>query len=196
LVKPREPSAASKPTKLVPDDELWWQIAGSITPLKNRRRIATAKPPVKAPDSEAAPKPRKARAAAAPPAAPARKASLAELSHDRLTDLDKRTGQKLVRGQLPLEGRLDLHGLTQDQAHGRLTRFIATSAEAGKRCVLVITGKGLKPTGETGVLRKAVPRWLNSAELRPLVLAIRYAQSKDGGEGALYVLLKRRREKA
>jgi DNA-nicking Smr family endonuclease len=180
---------------LVPDDELWWQIAESITPLKHRRRIPSAKPAVEEP--AAAPmKAPKARVAPVAPPVPARKPTLAELSHDRLIDLDKRTGQKLVRGQLPLEGRLDLHGLTQDQAHGRLTRFIATSAEAGKRCVLVITGKGLKPTGETGVLRKAVPRWLNSVELRPLVLAIRYAQSKDGGEGALYVLLKRRRDKA
>jgi DNA-nicking Smr family endonuclease len=181
---------------LVPDDELWWQIASTITPLNHRRRIPSVKPAAK--ESDAAPvKAAKMRAAAAaPPPAPAHKPTLAELSHDRLIDLDKRTGQKLVRGKLPLEGRLDLHGLTQDQAHGKLTRFIATSAEAGKRCVLVITGKGLKPTGETGVLRQAVPRWLNSSELRPLVLAIRYAQAKDGGEGALYVLLKRRREKA
>ena len=180
---------------LVPDDELWWQIASTITPLNHRRRIPSVKPAAK--DADAAPpKAHKTRAAPVMPAAPTHKPTLAELSHDRLTDLDKRTGQKLVRGKMPLEGRLDLHGLTQDQAHGKLTRFIATSADAGKRCVLVITGKGLKPTGETGVLRQAVPRWLNSAELRPLVLAIRYAQAKDGGEGALYVLLKRRRDKA
>jgi len=179
---------------LVPDDELWWQIASTITPLNHRRRVPSVKPAAK--ESDAAPLSHKTRAVPVMPAAPTHKPTLAELSHDRLTDLDKRTGQKLVRGKMPLEGRLDLHGLTQDQAHGKLARFIATSAEAGKRCVLVITGKGLKPTGETGVLRQAVPRWLNSSELRPLVLAIRYAQAKDGGEGALYVLLKRRREKA
>ena len=179
---------------LVPDDELWWQIASTITPLTHRRRIPSVKPVAKEAAAETAP--RKTRAAPVMSAAPTHKPTLAELSHDRLIDLDKRTGQKLVRGKMPLEGRLDLHGLTQEQAHGKLTRFIATSAEAGKRCVLVITGKGLKPTGETGVLRQAVPRWLNSAELRPLVLAIRYAQAKDGGEGALYVLLKRRRDKA
>jgi DNA-nicking Smr family endonuclease len=179
---------------LVPDDELWWQIASTITPLNHRRRVPSVKPAAK--ESDAAPLSHKTRAAPVMPAAPTHKPTLAELSHDRLTDLDKRTGQKLVRGKMPLEGRLDLHGLTQEQAHGKLARFIATSAEAGKRCVLVITGKGLKPTGETGVLRQAVPRWLNSSELRPLVLAIRYAQAKDGGEGALYVLLKRRREKA
>jgi DNA-nicking Smr family endonuclease len=185
---------------LVPDDELWWQIASTITPLNHRRRVPSAQPATKDDDSEAPL--RQARPVVPPPrAATARKPTHAELSHDRLSDLDKRTGQKLVRGKLPLEGRLDLHGLTQEQAHGRLARFIATSAEAGKRCVLVITGKGMKPRsdkkeGETGVLRQAVPRWLNSAELRPLVLAIRYAQAKDGGEGALYVLLKRRRDKA
>ena len=180
---------------LVPDDELWWQIAESITPLKHRRRVPSVKPAAKEPDT--APASHKTPPVTAPPrTSTTHKPTLAELSHDRLIDLDKRTGQKLVRGKLPLEGRLDLHGLTQDQAHSRLTRFIATSAEAGKRCVLVITGKGLKPTGETGVLRQAVPRWLNSSDLRPLVLAIRYAQAKDGGEGALYVLLKRGRDKA
>ncbi|HEY4135979.1 MAG TPA: Smr/MutS family protein [Alphaproteobacteria bacterium] len=186
---------------LVPDDDLWWKIAESITPLKHRRRIASVKPAAKAEAVAEAPPSRKPRALPAAPKPPPRKAPAAELSHDRLVDMDKRTGQKLVRGQLPLEGRLDLHGLTQEQAHGRLARFISTSAEAGKRCVLVITGKGIKPHiektgGETGVLRKAVPRWLNGADLRPLVLAIRYAQAKDGGEGALYVLLKRRRDKA
>ena len=178
----------------MPDDELWWQIASTITPLNHRRRSPSMKPAIE-PDAPPTKAQRTRTAPVAPTASP-HKPTLAELSHDRLIDLDKRTGQKLVRGQLPLEGRLDLHGMTQDQAHGRLTRFIGASAEAGKRCVLVITGKGLKPTGETGVLRKAVPRWLNSAELRPLVLAIRYAQAKDGGEGALYVLLKRRRDKA
>lgn len=170
---------------LVPDDALWWQIAESITPLRHRRRAPVVKPAAKAKDDE--PAPRKARAAAAPNVSAPRKPTLAELTHDRLADLDKRTGQKLVRGKLPLEGRIDLHGMTQDEAHGRLARFLETGAEAGKRCVLVITGK-------SGVLKAAVPRWLNGAELRPLVLAIRYAQAKDGGEGALYVLLKRRRD--
>jgi DNA-nicking Smr family endonuclease len=174
---------------LVPDDELWWRIAESITPLQHRRRVPSHRPP----SAAEAPPQRQARAAAPKPA-PAHKPTLAELAHDRLTDLDKRTGQRLMRGKLPLEGRLDLHGMTQEQAHARLARFIETSAEAGKRCVLVITGKGVKPTGETGILRAAVPRWLNASDLRPLVLAIRYAQAKDGGEGALYVLLKRRRE--
>ncbi|MFN4283618.1 MAG: Smr/MutS family protein [Alphaproteobacteria bacterium] len=169
---------------LVPDDELWWQIAESITPLRHPRRAPAAKPAAK---EESAPPTRQPRSIAMPKPPPARKPTLAELTHDRLADLDKRTGQKLVRGKLPLEGRIDLHGMTQEQAHGRLARFLETGAEAGKRCVLVITGK-------SGVLKAAVPRWLNGAELRPLVLAIRYAQAKDGGEGALYVLLKRRRD--
>lgn len=177
---------------LVPDDDLWWRVAESITPLRHRRRTPS-KPPVKAEEGEASP-PRKPRALPAPKPAPTHKPTLAELTHDRLSDLDKRTGQKLVRGKLPLEGRIDLHGMTQEQAHRHLARFIETSAEVGKRCVLVITGKGAKAGGEIGVLRAAVPRWLNGSDLRPLVLAIRYAQAKDGGEGALYVLLKRRRD--
>lgn len=179
--------------ELVPDDELWWRVAESITPLQHRRRTPS-KPPPKTEEGEGS-APRKPRPVAAQPrVTTTHKPTLAELTHDRLSDLDKRTGQKLVRGKLPLEGRIDLHGMTQDQAHRHLARFIETSAEVGKRCVLVITGKGAKAGGEVGVLRAAVPRWLNGADLRPLVLAIRYAQAKDGGEGALYVLLKRRRD--
>ena len=88
---------------------------------------------------------------------------------------------------------MDLHGMTQDQAHRALNAFIDASSHAGRRCVLVITGKGGRGDGSVGVLREQVPRWLNQAPLRPLVLAFSYATPKDGGEGALYVLLKRKR---
>ena len=102
---------------------------------------------------------------------------------------------RLRRGLLPVEGRIDLHGMTQDQAHGALDRYLAASGAAGRRCVLVITGKGYRPDGSTGVLRAAVPRWLNQMPNRERVLAFCHATPADGGEGALYVLLRRQRHR-
>jgi DNA-nicking Smr family endonuclease len=90
---------------------------------------------------------------------------------------------------LPIDGRIDLHGLTQDEAHRALTAFIGRMRRSGARCVLVITGRGLR-TG--GVLRQAVPQWLDAPGLRDMVLAFGPARIEHGGEGALYVLLRRR----
>ena len=107
--------------------------------------------------------------------------------------LDRRTAERLRRGRLPVEARLDLHGMTQVEAHIALTSFIESAAKRGRRCVLIITGKGLR--GE-GVLRRSVPHWLNDERLRPYLLAIENAQPEDGGHGALYILLRRHREGA
>jgi DNA-nicking Smr family endonuclease len=115
---------------------------------------------------------------------------LPPLAGDAAPGLDRRSAERLRRGALPIEARLDLHGLTQDEAHGALVDFVARSATAGRRCVLVITGKGVRGSG---VLRSAVPRWLNEAPSRRLLLAFAPAQPKDGGSGALYLLLRRRR---
>ena len=101
-------------------------------------------------------------------------------------------GQRFKRGQLPVEGWLDLHGMTQNEAHGALGAFLARQFAMGRRCVIVVTGKGVSKEGG-GVLRNAVPRWLNEAPNREKVLAFEYARQRDGGAGALYVLLKRNR---
>ncbi len=93
---------------------------------------------------------------------------------------------------MAIEARLDLHGMTQAEAHGRLVAFVEGHQAAGRRCVLVVTGKGTWRE-EGGVLRDAVPRWLNEPGLRPRILSFSHAQPKDGGEGALYILLKRLR---
>ncbi len=118
---------------------------------------------------------------------------LPELKTGASPGVDKRTAVRLKRGQLAIEGRIDLHGMTQAKAHRALEGFLIASQAAGKRCVLVITGKGLRPTGETGVLRNLVPRWMNAPALRGRVLSFCAAQPRDGGTGALYVLLKRER---
>ena len=106
--------------------------------------------------------------------------------------LDRANAERLRRGKMPIEGRLDLHGMTQDQAQDRLEGFIVNAAAAGKRHLLVITGKGAS-NGGRGVLRTRVPEWLGNARLGGHVLAFSYAQKRDGEQGALYVLLRRAR---
>ena len=116
--------------------------------------------------------------------------------------LDGRTTQRLKRGQLKIDGKIDLHGMTQAQAHSALDSFVAHGYVQGKRCVLVVTGKGGKTTDDpnnifverrTGVLRSMVPKWLNEGANRSRVLSITQAQTRHGGDGALYVLLRRER---
>jgi DNA-nicking Smr family endonuclease len=107
---------------------------------------------------------------------------------DRFAGIDRATAERLKRGRYPVEARLDLHGMTQAEAHRALAGFVARSRTAGRRCLLVITGHG-RMSG--GILKSAVPRWLGDAELRRHVLAIAPAQPGAGGSGALYVLLRR-----
>ena len=107
---------------------------------------------------------------------------------DRFAGIDRATAERLKRGRYPVEARLDLHGMTQAEAHTALAGFVARSRAAGRRCLLVITGHG-RMSG--GILKAAVPRWLGEPELRRHVLAIAPAQPDSGGSGALYVLLRR-----
>jgi DNA-nicking Smr family endonuclease len=105
--------------------------------------------------------------------------------------LDRRSAERMKKGEMVIDGRLDLHGLTQDLAHAELLAFIGRAWDAGRRCVLVITGKGGRPG--PGILKAQVPRWLNQSPLRERVLGFSHARPKDGGDGALYVLIRRRR---
>ena len=106
--------------------------------------------------------------------------------------IDRANAERLKRGRHPIEARLDLHGRTQAEAHRALAGFVHASYQAGRRCVLVITGRGLGPEGP-GVLKSAVPRWLEAAELGRHILATAPAQPHHGGAGALYLLLRRKR---
>lgn len=111
---------------------------------------------------------------------------------ERFAGIDRANAERLKRGLHPIEARLDLHGLTQAEAHNELIEFVEASYQVGRRCLLVITGRGLSPEGP-GVLKSAVPRWLAEARTRRLILAISGAQPRHGGAGALYVLLRRQR---
>ncbi len=194
---PRNKKKNRKSADPVDDAALWGHVTAGIAPLDRRHKNllvgddgAERAPPT-------APKRRPATAAAvlsAGPKPPARKpAELPELRHGIIPGVDKSTATRLKKGRQPIEARLDLHGMTQAEAHPALDGFIDKACRAGKRGVLVITGKGAKQDGSVGVLRQAVPRWLNLPPNRARILAFSHATAKDGGEGALYVLLKRKR---
>lgn len=120
------------------------------------------------------------------------------------TGIDGRTSERLRRGALEPQSRLDLHGLTEAAAHRTLERFLQDAHVQGLRLVLVVTGKGLKPAADDepfdlelhlrarGVLRTMVPRWLKEAALAPLVADVRSAHRRHGGAGALYIYLRKR----
>ena len=124
--------------------------------------------------------------------APGSAKHLPELRSGEAAGLDRRTMDRLRRGRMRVEARLDLHGHTQDEAQSALFDFLRRAQGAGKRCVIVITGRGRMGQGG-GVLRSQTPHWLNLPSLRPLVLGFASAQPKDGGSGALYVLLRKRK---
>jgi DNA-nicking Smr family endonuclease len=162
---------------------LWRGIARSVKPLRR-------KPPREADEEKHAASPAKPAPRPQPGPAPARTAK-APAPPVRLA---RRERQKLARGGTPIDARIDLHGMTQAQAHAALARFLRRAQADGARFVLVITGKGARsPADERGVLRRQVPMWLAMPEFRDAVLGFEEAHFAHGGEGALYVRLKRAR---
>jgi DNA-nicking Smr family endonuclease len=156
-----------------------------------RGRTEPSPPPAPAvPDTPPVP----SRKAAGPgePGRPRPAAPLPALSPGVSADVDSRTLDRLRRGRLRPDARVDLHGMTQAEAHRTLLAFIGRARASGARCVVVITGKGRLSEGG-GVLRNQVPHWLNGPAIRPRILAFAPAQPRDGGAGALYVLLRRNR---
>jgi DNA-nicking Smr family endonuclease len=170
------------------EHELWSHVTRSVAPLRRKR----SPKPEPAPE-EAEPPPRPA------PAAPvSRKPAPRPLPRPPgLAPIDRRLKQKLARGREAIDRSIDLHGLTQAEAHAALVRFLRNARAEGARLVLVITGKGGRSddfTADRGVLRRQVPLWLRSAELRDVVIGFDWAHATHGGEGALYVRIRRKRE--
>jgi DNA-nicking Smr family endonuclease len=158
--------------------ELWEHVTRDV-----RKRSRKAKPvrPVHEPKLKAKPAPQPS-AATAParivlPPTPVKKAPPP-------FGVDGATAKRLQRGKIEPDATIDLHGMTQAQAHARLASFVRHGHDIGNRCVLVITGKG-------GVLRELAPRWLE--ELRSAVTGVHAAHQRHGGGGAFYVYLRRKR---
>lgn len=178
--------------QLSPEERRLWQLAmRDAEPLPGRRFEPEPAPPPPEPPP-VPPQHADPRPAGAPPR-PSAKPPRPPLEPGAIHGVDRRTAERLRRGRLEIDGRIDLHGMTQAEAHSALAGFVHHAWHQGRRCVLVITGKGsYSPTG--GVLRHAVPRWLAEPALSRMVLAIQPAQPMHGGDGALYVLVKRRRD--
>ena len=180
---------AKKPPPLIDDQDakLLEKVFSDVEPLPGRKIGKGAKKPRSLlKRNEKPPAPRHGNSNPVP-----NSDHLPEHEHGAAPGLDKRTAQRMRRGRMRIEARLDLHGMTQDAAHGALGRFLADAQAAGKRGIIVITGKGSRAEGPTGVLQGAVPRWLNEPGMRGRILSFSHAQPKDGGTGALYVMLRR-----
>jgi len=109
-----------------------------------------------------------------------------------LTPLGRRMKRRVARGREMIDGRLDLHGLTQAEAHATLLRFLRAASSRSAQLVLVITGKGARASeGERGILKRQVPHWLALPEFRVFVTGFEEAHIAHGGEGALYVRMRR-----
>lgn len=169
------------------DDAIWRSVTADVKPLQRRNKSAVSNTPKKKSAARAS-----ATRATETPASPTLTAAPARpLPAPRALGsapgVDRRTAERLRRGQLPIEARLDLHGHTRESAHRMLNGFLGAAWDSGRRVVLIVTGKG------QGILRDAVPRWLNENPNRSRILIVSQAQPKDGGGGALYVLMRRRR---
>ena len=169
---------------------LWAQVTRALTPLQ--RRPSAVDPPPPPDQCGEPPKPPRAGPAAVAPRRPV--PVVAEAKAAPVPRLDRRFKQRLARGLIAIDARIDLHGLTQAEAFAQLTAFLRRARHEGARTVLVITGKGAPRDLEEparGVLRRQVPLWLSTSGLREGVIAFAPAHAEHGGAGALYVRLRR-----
>lgn len=185
-----EPRPAPRRRALSAEErELWDSIARHVKPLKKHRAAKPkaamhVEPAPAAPVANPTPAPRPMTAPVPPrPAKPLL---------PPLAPLGKRERTRLSRGRSEIEARLDLHGMTQARAHRALSGFLHRAHQDGLTFVLVITGKG-RSGGESGVLRRQVPEWLSLPEFRAFVVGFEEAHIGHGGEGALYVRIRRAR---
>lgn len=187
---------------------LWAHYVRDIKPIKGKRTIS---------DNPAVPKPRKTKIEKAK-AAQADKANIPALKAEDVFfetmkpaasyekdassyQIDRNTAEKLRKGQIPIDARIDLHGLYQIQARQQLLSFIEQAYHRNLRCVLVVTGKGRLILDEykyshdktPGVIKRNFKNWLAQEPHASMILKIQRAQIKDGGEGAYYILLRKKR---
>jgi DNA-nicking Smr family endonuclease len=172
------------------DDEraLWSGVTRSIAPLRRR--------PIADPPSDADPAVSRLAAPKTKPVPVFKPVPRPKPAPPPLMPLGRRFKQEVARGRRAIDGRLDLHGLTLAEAHSALLGFLRATQARGGRLALVITGKGVAGddyASERGVLRRQVPRWLRLPEFRPYVIGFEPAGIGHGGEGALYVSLRRAR---
>jgi DNA-nicking Smr family endonuclease len=188
IVQMPDLSAPPRRKRALSEEEraLWESVAKQVKPLRKQRAVkAQASPQV---ETQAVVKP------AVPPKSIPVRAAPPPKSPPPLAPLGRRERSKLSRGKQEIDARLDLHGMTQTRAHRLLFSFLQRAHSDGYTFVLVITGKGKAGSdGERGVLRRQVPHWLGLPEFRALVVGFEEAHVGHGGEGALYVRVRRSR---
>ncbi|CAN7175666.1 Smr/MutS family protein [Pararhizobium sp. LjRoot235] len=176
--------------KLTSEDRiLWGKVARTTRPLPGRMdELAEFEEPV--PEAEKLPPPgiREGKSLAESFGGAPEAVKRPRVHHP----LEKPVKRKLAKGHLPIEARIDLHGMIQNEAHGFLLHFLLRAHERGLRHVLVITGKGTS-LGSDGALKRAVPMWFSLPEFRMLISSYEPAARNHGGEGALYVRLSKPR---
>jgi DNA-nicking Smr family endonuclease len=166
---------------------LWHEVAKSARPLRRRKRII--------PDDDRCEPIETATAAPIEVKQLRRPAVPAAKQPPPLAPLGRRERSQIAKGRKPIDAKLDLHGMTQARAHRTLIAFLQRAHRDGAIFVLIITGKGRAPASESerGILRRQVPLWLGLPDLRNLVVGFEEAHVGHGGEGALYVRLRRAR---
>lgn len=166
------------------EQALWEHVTSGVAP-RRRRSVASPAPPVSAKQGPAKLVPAERRKVPGVKQEP--KATLKPAA-DLLQPprLDGRRSAQFLKGELQIEGRIDLHGFTLDMAHKALAGFLMQARGRGHRMVLVITGKG-------GTLKRLVPLWLSAPPFAQIIAGLAIAQPKHGGEGALYLYLRRKR---
>jgi DNA-nicking Smr family endonuclease len=205
---------AERARHLSPDDEhLWRHAAQTIRPVRMKPRVPDVEPQAEPTRSKYRPEPVVRPAgrlsdSPAPPVSANRPTSPPTPTWSDpppLAAFEKKKARRIATGRIEIDARLDLHGARQSEAHTRLRGFLMQCTAKGHSTVLVITGKGgpasanasnknegLEPR-DRGVLRRSVPLWLEQPELRAVVISYRPAHIKHGGDGALYLELRRRR---
>jgi len=201
-----------KRRKLISDEDraLWNHVASSLEPARGKSRVrAVENVPDVAPSHDAKRQPYEngarhkssAPAKSTPPPPPLPRPKSTAKPEPQQATLDRRKARRIARGSHEIEARLDLHGMTQDDAHAALVGFVRRCHAQGFGTVLIITGKGGRAHSDAeevvprrpGILRRNVPRWLAGAEIGALVVSYATAHIRHGGEGALYVQLRRKR---
>ncbi len=163
------------------DDNLWDQITQTITPL-NRDDVLSETSQTEKP-AKSVVKRRSPKKTSLSKSAP-KKPQISNLT------MDRKTWRQIDKGQLPVDGRLDLHGLTVAQAHALFRTYIKDCALAGKQCIIVITGKG-DPKKGTGIIRRELPLWAEHKEIAPFIRAL----SKPSENQGRYILILKRSKK-
>jgi len=190
--KPRPP-APPPPAPEKTGDQLWAEALQGARPIERGADRVAPPPPRGAegevwhPDLEAI----DALRALVSGDAPFDLADTDEFIEGRVAGMDQNVVRKLRRGEFAIQGHIDLHGLTRDEAKREVDAFLRSSRAAGKRCVLVVHGRGLHSKDQLPILKDALRTWLATARFARHVLAFATARPVDGGAGAIYVLLRR-----